>query len=283
MNEKAKLTFASALRAILRQDPDVVLLGEIRDQEAARIAMQAAQTGHLVLSTLHTDDAPSAMTRLIGMGMEPYVMASALVGIVAQRLVRRLCTACRRQYTPDAETLRALNITEADAAELAFFRAVGCEDCHGTGYRGRIAVYEVMPVTDKVRRLIAQNAGEEMVRDAAIGAGMVTLGEDGLSKVKAGITTAEELLRVVTEVREMRALCPGCAGTVGVDFMACPHCGHRLNSGCGNCGRALQAGWQFCPFCAATQAGRRTKKPSQQVRGLELPLTNVTEFKNSGR
>src|SRR5688500_12358407 len=136
VNEKAKLSFASALRAILRQDPDVVLLGEIRDEETARIAMQAAQTGHLVLSTLHTDDAPSTMTRLIDMGMEPYVMASALIGIVAQRLVRRLCTACRRQYTPDAETLRALNITDADAAQCAFFRAVGCEECQSIGYRG---------------------------------------------------------------------------------------------------------------------------------------------------
>src|SRR4029078_13504975 len=150
VNEKAKLTFATALRAILRQDPDVVLVGEIRDQETAKIAMQAAQTGHLVLSTLHTDDAPSTITRLTDMGMEPYVIGSALVGVVAQRLVRRLCVACRRQYTPDADTLRTLGIAESSAAEMIFYHAVGCDECHQTGYRGRIAIYEVMRASDTV-------------------------------------------------------------------------------------------------------------------------------------
>ncbi len=284
VNEKAKLTFASALRAILRQDPDVVLVGEIRDEETAKIAMQAAQTGHLVLSTLHTDDAPSTITRLMDMGMEPYVIASALVGVVAQRLVRRLCTSCRRQYTPEGDTLRALNITEADASQFAFYKAIGCDECHGTGYRGRIALYEVMRVSDKVRRLVAQRAGEDLVREAAVSAGMITLGEDGLAKVKAGITTAEELLRVVTEVREMRTLCSGCGGAVGVDFMACPHCGHRLNAGCGKCSRPLQPGWQFCPFCATTQASRPSrKKLREQGRPLELPGSNVAEFKIQNR
>ena len=135
--------------------------------------------------------------------------------MIAQRLVRRLCVSCRRQYTPEAETLRALSIAEADAAQFVFYRAVGCEECNHTGYRGRIALYEVMRVSDKVRRLIAQKGGEDMVREAAVEAGMITLGEDGLAKVKAGVTTAEELLRVVTEVREMRTLCPGCGGAVG--------------------------------------------------------------------
>ena len=168
VNEKAKLTFASALRAILRQDPDVILVGEIRDHETAKIAMQAAQTGHLVLSTLHTDDAPSTVTRLMDMSLEPYVIASAVIGVVAQRLVRRLCDACRRQYTPEADTLRSLNMSEADAAHFVFYRAVGCEECNHTGYRGRMGIYEVMRVNDKVRRLIAQKAGEDMIRDAAI-------------------------------------------------------------------------------------------------------------------
>jgi type IV pilus assembly protein PilB len=283
VNEKAKLTFASALRAILRQDPDVVLVGEIRDHETAKIAMQAAQTGHLVLSTLHTDDAPSTVTRLTDMGMEPYVIASALVGVIAQRLVRRLCVNCRRQYTPEPDTLRALNISEAEAAKFIFYRATGCEDCNHTGYRGRIALYEVMRVSDKVRRLIAQRGGEDMVRDAAVSAGMITLGEDGLAKVKSGVTTAEELLRVVTEVREMRTLCPGCGGAVAVDFMGCPHCGHRLNAGCGKCGRALQPGWEFCPFCNASTASPKMskKKLREQKQTLELPASNVTEFKNS--
>jgi type IV pilus assembly protein PilB len=281
VNEKAKLTFASALRAILRQDPDVILVGEIRDHETAKIAMQAAQTGHLVLSTLHTDDAPSTVTRLMDMNLEPYVIASAVIGVVAQRLVRRLCQACRRQYTPEAETLRSLNMTESDAAHFAFYRAVGCEECNHTGYRGRMGIYEVMRVNDKVRRLIAQKAGEDMVRDAAIAAGMITLGEDALAKVKSGATSAEELFRVVTEVKEVRTLCPGCHAAVGVDFMACPHCGHRLNSGCPKCGRSLQAGWQFCPYCTTNTTARPTKKQLRdQRRTPELPASNVAEFKN---
>ena len=284
VNEKAKLTFATALRAILRQDPDVVLVGEIRDQETAKIAMQAAQTGHLVLSTLHTDDAPSTVTRLTDMEIEPYLIASSLIGVVAQRLVRRLCPSCRRQYTPEADTLRALNITEATAAQFAFFRAAGCEECSHTGYKGRIAIYEVMRVTDKLRRLIAQRGGEDMVREAAVAAGMQTLGEDGLSKVKAGVTTVEELLRVVTEVREMRTLCPACGGAVAVEFVACPHCGDRLSGGCSKCGRALQAGWSFCPFCASSAAARGGRGPKKKMREpgrqLHLPPLNIAEFKN---
>jgi type IV pilus assembly protein PilB len=286
VNEKAKLTFSSALRAILRQDPDVVLVGEIRDHETAKIAMQAAQTGHLVLSTLHTDDAPSTITRLTDMGIEPYVIGSALVGVVAQRLVRRLCNACRRQYTPEGETLRALNMTEAEAGQFVFYRPGGCEDCHHTGYRGRIALYEVMRVGDKVRRIISQRGGEELVRDSAVAAGMVSLGEDGLAKVKAGVTTAEELLRVVTEVRELRTLCPGCSGVVGMDFNACPHCGHRLSGGCPKCARALQPGWSFCPFCASATAsvgGKGKKRLRDQAKMRELPASNVAEFKNQNR
>jgi type IV pilus assembly protein PilB len=286
VNEKAKLTFSAALRAILRQDPDVVLVGEIRDHETAKIAMQAAQTGHLVLSTLHTDDAPSTVTRLMDMGLEPYVIASALVGVVAQRLVRRLCTGCRRQYTPEGETLRALNASEADVAQVVFYRAVGCEECKHTGYRGRIALYEVMRVSERVRRLIAQRAGEDIIRDAAVAAGMISLGEDGLAKVKAGVTTADELLRVVTEVREIRTICSACGGAVAVDFNACPDCGHRLSGGCHRCGRALQAGWTFCPFCASRAADAAPGSPStprNQERALELPASNVTEFKNHNR
>ncbi|HKH73528.1 MAG TPA: ATPase, T2SS/T4P/T4SS family [Vicinamibacterales bacterium] len=282
VNEKAKLTFAGALRAILRQDPDVVLVGEIRDQETAKIAMQAAQTGRLVLSTLYTDDGPSAITRLMDIGLEPYVIASALVGVVAQRLVRRLCVSCRRQYTPGSDTLRSLNILEPDAAQFVFYRAVGCDDCNHTGYRGRIAIYEVMRVNDKVRRMIAQRAGEDMIREAAIAAGTVSLGEDGLAKVKAGITTADELLRVVTEVKEMRTLCGGCGAAVAADFMGCPHCGQKLNSGCGKCGRALQAGWNFCPFCdARTSAGKPAKKKGREQNGpIEIQGSNVAPFKS---
>ncbi len=283
VNEKVKLTFSSALRAILRQDPDVILLGEIRDQETAKIAMQAAQTGHLVLSTLHTDDAPSCVTRLSDMGVEPYVIASAVIGVVAQRLVRRLCPHCKRVYTPSAETLRSLNVSDADAHQWPFYRAVGCEQCNHTGYRGRIAIYEVMRVTDKLRRMITSRAGEDAIRDVALSGGLMTLGEDGLAKVKAGITTPEELLRVVTEVHEMRTMCPGCGGSVAMDFNACPHCGRRLSGGCSKCGRPQQAGWNFCPYCSSSATPKLGRRLRERRKMLELPASNVTEFKKSDK
>ena len=284
-NEKIKLTFASALRSILRQDPDVILVGEIRDQETARIAMQAAQTGHLVLSTLHTDDAPSVVTRLSDIGIEPYVIASATIGVVAQRLVRRLCPSCRRQYTPTSDTLRALNITEEEAASIPFYRPVGCESCHQTGYRGRIGIYEVMQINDRLRRMIAQRASEDAIREVAQNTGMLTLGDDALAKVKAGVTTAEELLRVVTEVREMRSICPGCNGPVALDFVACPQCGRRLSGACPGCGRGLQPGWTFCPYCARGTEPRHERRLRERREQRELPpasvsnVSNVTEFK----
>ncbi len=285
-NEKIKLSFASALRSILRQDPDVILVGEIRDQETARIAMQAAQTGHLVLSTLHTDDAPSVVTRLSDIGVEPYVIASATIGVVAQRLVRRLCSGCRRQYTPTSETLRALNISDVDAATIPFYRPVGCDACHQTGYKGRIGIYEVMKISDRLRRMISQKASEDAIREVAHSTGMLTLGDDALAKVKAGVTTAEELLRVVTEVREMRSICPGCNGPVAVDFVACPACGRRLSGACPGCARALQPGWTFCPYCARGTEARSDRRLRDRKVARELPAgnpnaTNVTEFKKN--
>jgi type IV pilus assembly protein PilB len=282
VDDRVNLTFASALRAILRHDPDVVLVGEIRDQETANIAMQAAQTGQLVLGALHSDNAPSTVARLLDMAIEPHVIGSALVGVIAQRLVRRLCVACRRQYTPEAETLRALSISEAGAAQFVLYKAVGCDECSHTGYRGRIALYEVMRVTDKVRRLIAERAGEDLIREAAVEAGMISLGEDGLAKVKAGVTTDEELLRVLTEVREMRTLCPACSGAVAIDFQSCPYCGHRLGRGCPKCSRALQPGWSFCPYCSSSAVSKRKKK-FKEKKVLEDPPSNVAEFKNQNQ
>jgi type IV pilus assembly protein PilB len=174
-------------------------------------------------------------------------------------------------------------MTDTDAAHFIFYKAVGCEECNHTGYRGRMGIYEVMRVTDKVKRLIAQKANDDMIRDAALAAGMITLGEDALAKVKSGVTSAEELFRVVTEVKEVRTLCPGCQSAVGVDFMACPQCGHRLNAGCAKCGRALQSGWQFCPYCTTSTAAKSKKQLREQRRTLELPPGNVAEFKNQNR
>jgi type IV pilus assembly protein PilB len=286
IDEKMSLTFASALRSILGQDPDVILVGEIPDAETAEIAMQAAQTGHLVLSTIDADNAPSVVTRLMEIGIEADVIAGTLIGAVAQRLVRRLCVQCRRQYTPPPETLQALNIADAAAASISFYESVGCDQCHYTGYRGRIGVYEVMRVTGKVRRLISAKAPEDQIREAALASGMVSLGEDGLAKVKSGVTTAEELIRVITELREMRALCAGCGSAVAVDFNACPSCGRRLGGGCPHCGRALQPGWNFCPYCArSTTEVSRPKRSRERGdrRGhggpRERPAAKVAEFK----
>jgi hypothetical protein len=180
-------------------------------------------------------------------------LASGLVGIVAQRLLRRLCASCRRRYAPGPGILGALNLTQAIAAESAFYQPVGCEECHHTGYRGRVAVCEVIGVTGSVRRLIARNAGEELIRDAATGAGMATLREEGVARVQTGLTSVDELLRVAVVSRlGTRLACPVCGGGVAVDFIACPQCGHRF-AGCGGCGRGLQAAWRFCPFCATPQ------------------------------
>ncbi len=282
INEKIKLTFASALRSILRQDPDVVLVGEIRDQETARTAMQAAQTGHLVLSTLHTDDATSCVTRLTDIGIEPYVSASALIGVIAQRLMRRLCMHCRKPYTPEPETLRAMGVNEAEVAVTTFYRAVGCEQCNHTGYRGRVGIYEVMHVSDKLRRLIAQRGSEAQLRESAIASGMVSLGEDGLQKVRAGVTTPEELLRVVTEVREAQIGCPSCGTRVSAEFNACPSCGHRVGGGCPHCNRPVQSDWKFCPHCARSTEpvkARATRRLRERRDIRELPPANVAEFK----
>ena len=286
INAKIDLTFASALRSILRQDPDVVLVGEIRDRETAQIAMQAAQTGHLVLSTLHTDDAPSTVTRLTDIGIDPYVSASALIGVIAQRLVRRLCDDCRCPYTPESETLRAMGITDAEAASQVFYRAVGCDACNQTGYRGRLGIYELMPVTDELRRHISMKGGEALLRDAALAAGMISLGEDGLQKVKAGVTTPQELLRVVTEVREVRAACPECGAGLARDFLVCPVCGHGVSGTCPQCSRPKQPDWKFCPYCAGTTlgapaAGKRRRKTLAGAEALPAlpPARNIAEFK----
>jgi type IV pilus assembly protein PilB len=199
VNPKAGLTFASALRSILRSDPDVVLLGEIRDHETAQIAVEAALTGHLVLSTLHTNDAPSAITRLTEMGIEPFLVGSALDCVVAQRLARKLCDRCKEPYHHDRAELNRLGLLTSAAADLApvTYRAVGCALCSGTGYRGRVAVHEVMPVTEDIERhAVARSASADIARTARE-QGMLTLREDGWAKVALGLTTVDEVLRVV--------------------------------------------------------------------------------------
>jgi type IV pilus assembly protein PilB len=198
VNVKAGLTFASALRSILRSDPDVVLIGEIRDHETAQIAIEAALTGHLVLATLHTNDAPSAITRLVEMGIEPFLVGSAVDAVLAQRLARRLCSRCKEAYVPTAEQLRQARFPWPDDRELPqLFRPVGCTACSKTGYKGRLALHEVMQVTEDVERLAVERASGATIGEVARAQGMTTLRQDGLAKVLQGSTSLEEILRVV--------------------------------------------------------------------------------------
>jgi type IV pilus assembly protein PilB len=198
VNNKAGLTFASALRSILRSDPDVVLIGEIRDHETAQIAIEASLTGHLVLSTLHTNDAPSAVTRLTEMGIEPFLVGSALDAVVAQRLARRLCDRCKQPYAHDPADLAYLRFdVNPELPPPTLYQPVGCSTCSNTGYRGRLALHEIMAVTEEIERLTVARASSAEIMKVAVGQGMTTLRMDGWQKALAGLTSIEEILRVV--------------------------------------------------------------------------------------
>ena len=194
------LTFASALRSIVRQDPDVIMIGEMRDLETARIAVQSALTGHLVLSTLHTNDAAGGVTRLLDMGLEEYLLTSTVNGILAQRLVRKLCPACKEAYIAPPELVKDLRLTRfVPEGDIVLYKPVGCASCSGMGYRGRLAIIEFLPMTDPVRKLIMAHEEAGAIQKLAIAEGMQTLYENGLVKVVQGITTLEEVMRVTSE------------------------------------------------------------------------------------
>jgi general secretion pathway protein E len=196
-----KLTFAEILRTLLRHNPDIIMVGEMRDFETAQIAIQAALTGHLVLSTLHTNNAPSSITRLLDMKVEDYLVTSTVNGVMAQRLVRRLCQVCRKKRPLQAEIIERLGLKPLlNGHEPAFYDAVGCEECHGSGYRGQMAVIEVLPVSDAIRRLILAHAEAREIQRVAVEEGMRTMYQDGLLKALDGDTTIEEVLRVTRDV-----------------------------------------------------------------------------------
>jgi type IV pilus assembly protein PilB len=197
VNHKAGLNFAAVLPAILRSDPDIIMIGEIRDRDTAHIAVEAALTGHLVLSTLHTNDAPSAVTRLVEMGIEPFLVGSALDCVLAQRLARRLCDFCKEQYPATEGGMLATRWpSQSLAVPELLWRPVGCRNCSHTGFRGRMAVTEVMPITEEIEHLATTRASATEIRKVAVGAGMVTLRDDGLRKVARGDTTLDEVIRV---------------------------------------------------------------------------------------
>jgi type IV pilus assembly protein PilB len=259
VNEKQGLTFAGVLRSVLRQDPDVILVGEIRDKETALIACQAAQTGHLVLSTVHTNDAAATVTRMIDLGIEPYVLASSLNLIVAQRLVRRICKSCGAPTSLAEDQAKLLRLDPADGD---FKRGAGCQACRQSGYAGRVGVYEVVPITTTIGKLIETNAGESALRHQARGEGFATLLDDAVGKLRAGITTVDEVLRVV-QVNENVLRCRNCHKEVAEEFTVCPHCAATLRAVCDSCNKPLDAGWITCPYCGGKQrAGGRAAAAS---------------------
>jgi type IV pilus assembly protein PilB len=191
VNPKAGLTFANGLRSILRQDPDIILVGEIRDLETAELAVRSALTGHLVLSTLHTNDAPSTLIRLIDMGVEPFLVSSSLIAIMAQRLVRKICHKCKIKYKPPKEALIALNLDENDD----YYKGKGCKQCNHKGYQGRIGIFELLLLNEEIKQAMVKRISATELRQLAINSGMVSLKEDGIRKIKSGQTTPEEVLK----------------------------------------------------------------------------------------
>jgi type II secretory ATPase GspE/PulE/Tfp pilus assembly ATPase PilB-like protein/DNA-binding response OmpR family regulator len=246
VNEKQGLTFGGVLRSVLRQDPDVILLGEIRDKETAQIAFQAATTGHLVLSTVHTNDAAGAITRLVDLGLEPYAIAAALNLVVAQRLVRQLCPTCSQPAEVDPELRRQLHLDDAAVKGPA-----GCTQCRHAGYRSRIGVYEMLPMSPAVTKLVEAGAGETMVRQQVRSEGYHTLLEDAVEKVRGGLTAVEELQRVVQIADVTGTRCPGCQKEIAEDYSVCPHCSKVLRSSCGGCAKPLNPEWVRCPYCGS--------------------------------
>ena len=248
INEKVGLTFPFVLRSILRQDPNVIMIGEIRDQETAEIALQSSMTGHLVLSTLHTNDAPAAVTRLVDIGIPPYLIASSVVGVVAQRLVRKICPDCKEEYLPNPDHLARLNLDQDDLP-FKFYRGTGCPNCNNSGFKGRTVLDEVMVMGPKIRELIESSATGDTLREAAMAMGMTTLGISGMKKIEMGITTIEEVLKAVHQKEELTTICPNCEKNVSLDFKNCPYCKKPLIYTCSSCKRIVQQEWVVCPYC----------------------------------
>ena len=250
--ERTGLTFASGLRSILRQDPDVILVGEVRDLETAELALQASLTGHLVLSTLHTNDAVGAVARLVDMGAQIFLIAGSLSVVIAQRLVRRPCTECIAPYRPEPRVLDLLGLRQEDLADATPMRGRGCHLCGDSGFRGRLGVFEVLPITNAIRQTLLTGADERSLAAAARGTGMRTMRDNALAKAMRGETTFEEVIRVTTVETHVdtSVLCTSCGGGMSDDMVACPWCGASSDRAhCGQCGKPLEPGWRTCPWC----------------------------------
>jgi type IV pilus assembly protein PilB len=255
INESAGLTFAKGLRAILRQDPEVILVGEIRDLETVEIAARAALTGHKVLSTLHTNDACQAVTRLLDMGTPPHLITATLKGVLAQRLVRVNCDTCKETYSPNDTETALLGYPEG----VSLVRGKGCDECAGTGYRGRMALFEYFRVEENIHRLIIERANPYVMRHAAQRNGMILMADFAKKAVLEGRTTVSEIQRVVFSAESREQLCQNCQRVVAMDFTTCPFCQTMLRETCQKCSNALEPSWEACPNCG-TEVDREWKK-----------------------
>ncbi len=257
VNERSGMTFDRGLRSILRQDPDIILLGEVRDAQTAEMALKASLTGHLVLTTLHTNSAVAALTRLVDMGVEPFLVASSLTAAVAQRLVRRPCESCAAGYIPDDGTLALLGLTLHDILDATPLKGTGCPECAGTGYRGRTAVYEVLEVDAAMRTVLMTSATEAAVKAQALASGMRTLRASGLEKARRGETTFEEVVRVTHSDEAGGEHCQACSRAVERGMVACPWCAATIDTGaCSGCSRRLEPEWLVCPWCREPNGAR---------------------------
>jgi type II secretory ATPase GspE/PulE/Tfp pilus assembly ATPase PilB-like protein/FixJ family two-component response regulator/RNA polymerase subunit RPABC4/transcription elongation factor Spt4 len=248
VKEGIGLGFSTVLRSILRQDPNVIMLGEIRDFETAEVAFHASLTGHLVLSTLHTNSAIASITRLLDMGIKSYVIADALIGIIAQRLVRRICPHCKTDDHPSEELLRALKIQDAETIKTQ--KGAGCRKCNNSGYKGRLGVFEIFVVDSEMRRMMRGNASESELMHNARQNGMTTLLEDALRKIDAGLTTCEEVLRVFGPQNTIEITCHACHRILEERYPHCPYCGALATGVCAKCGKFMYDDWQYCPHCS---------------------------------
>jgi type IV pilus assembly protein PilB len=250
VDEKVGITFSRGLRSFLRQDPDVIMVGEIRDVETAQIVMQSSLTGHLVMSSLHTNDATSAITRLVDIGVEPFLIASALSLVVAQRLVRKICPHCKVSTEMPERTLQLLGLSDFDMAGEQLYKGAGCDHCSYTGYLGRTGIYEVMPITAQLREQIGSQVSEAILTQSVRDAGVMSLRESGLAKVRAGVTTLEEVLRVTYVEQEEIRRCPSCRHEVENSFVVCPYCQTDLTADqCPTCSKDVEPEWKLCPYC----------------------------------
>ncbi|HVE99379.1 MAG TPA: ATPase, T2SS/T4P/T4SS family [Mycobacteriales bacterium] len=262
VRERTGMTFANGLRSVLRQDPDVILVGEVRDHETAELALRASLTGHLVFTTLHTNDAASAVTRLVDMGVEPFLIASSLALVIAQRLVRVPCAACAAPYRPSPRTLDLLGLTAEDIADGDLRRGAGCDACGMTGYAGRTAIFELVAVDARMRAVLTSSPTESAIRTAARAAGASTIRGHGIVKAMRGETTLEEVLRVTQADAGSTLRCAGCHRVVEPGMSYCPWCASATDHhACPSCSARVEPEWRHCPWCQTPQVVRGAAEP----------------------